>query len=1134
MPDAIITSTESTFGTISGTFAADQSTISGTVTGIVAGTLSGSVGVPGPAGAAGAPGQGVPVGGTSGQFLQKTSGADYATDWVTVNLAAYAVKANNLSDLTNFTTARDNLALGTANTPTFAGVNVPGSGTSVANLGATFLTINQSGHGQFTIQPSQGIVFPNGTIQTTAFTGGAAYISSVSSPLTVTSGNLSIDLSAYLTTSTAASTYYPLTNPSAYITASALTPYLTTSTASATYQTLAGMSSYLTTSAAASTYQTLSGMSAYLTTASAATSYYPLTGNPSGFLTSAPVTSVAGRTGAITLSNTDISGLGTLAVVNDAPSDGSQYARKNGAWDIVSAGSSYISSVSSPLSVTSGNLTIDLSTYLLSSTAASTYAPIAAGLPTGGTVGQVLTKNSGTNYDASFATLIPGDRYLTSSTTSNTVSNGTKTFTIGTGLSYTPTQNITISYDASNHMHGEVLTYNSGTGVLTVDVNHHTGSGTYAAWVVNVGGVTPATSVAWGAITGTLSSQTDLATALNAKLETSTAASTYAPIASPTFTGTVTIPAGASISGYLTSATAASTYAPLAGATFTGLVGTAASTTSTAGLNVPHGTAPTSPVNGDLFTTTSGLFARINGSTRQYVDVDGTQSITGNKTFSNASLTLNNTTLNSATNIGNGSTVSGSTKTISIGQNGLSGSTTNITVGSTTGTSTTTLQGITNGVTQTAGDSSLKLATTAFVTTADNLKANLASPTFTGTVTIPAGASISGYATESYVTSQGYITSSALTPYLTTSTAASTYQTISGMSSYLTTSTAASTYQTISGMSSYLTTASAASTYAPLASPALTGVPTAPTAANGTNTTQVATTAFVLANGGAVTSVAGRTGAVTLSTADISGLGTMATATAADYSTTTVANGLYYPLSSNPAGYLTSAPVTSVAGRTGAITLAVADVSGAAPLASPALTGTPTAPTAATSTNTTQVATTAYVVGQAGTATPVVNGTAAVGTSLLYSRQDHVHGTDTTRAPLASPTFTGTPAAPTATAGTNTTQIATTAFVTAAIPTNNVKAWVNFNGTGTVSIRGSANITSITDNGTGNYTLNFTTALADANYAAAGFAAESSFSVAITVGNFGTLTQTTSAFRFNTTYGGSSYDCAQVHMTIIR
>ncbi len=44
------------------------------------------------------------------------------------------------------------------------------------------------------------------------------------------------------------------------------------------------------------------------------------------------------------------------------------------------------------------------------------------------------------------------------------------------------------------------------------------------------------------------------------------------------------------------------------------------------------------------------------------------------------------------------------------------------------------------------------------------------------------------------------------------------------------------------------------------------------------------------------------------------------------------------------------------------------------------------------------------------------------------------------------------------------------------------RAWVNFNGTGTVAIRGSGNVTSITDNGTGEYTVNFTTAMSDANY----------------------------------------------------
>lgn len=56
------------------------------------------------------------------------------------------------------------------------------------------------------------------------------------------------------------------------------------------------------------------------------------------------------------------------------------------------------------------------------------------------------------------------------------------------------------------------------------------------------------------------------------------------------------------------------------------------------------------------------------------------------------------------------------------------------------------------------------------------------------------------------------------------------------------------------------------------------------------------------------------------------------------------------------------------------------------------------------------------------------------------------------------------------------------------VPTDTVvdgsaKAWVNFNGTGTVAIRRAFNVSSITDNGTGNYTVNFATAMPDANYA---------------------------------------------------
>lgn len=77
-----------------------------------------------------------------------------------------------------------------------------------------------------------------------------------------------------------------------------------------------------------------------------------------------------------------------------------------------------------------------------------------------------------------------------------------------------------------------------------------------------------------------------------------------------------------------------------------------------------------------------------------------------------------------------------------------------------------------------------------------------------------------------------------------------------------------------------------------------------------------------------------------------------------------------------------------------------------APLASPSLTGTPLSTTAAVDTNTTQIATTAFVLAQASAATPLINGTATIGTSTRFARADHVHPTDTTRAPTASPVFT--------------------------------------------------------------------------------------------------------------------------------
>ena len=110
-----------------------------------------------------------------------------------------------------------------------------------------------------------------------------------------------------------------------------------------------------------------------------------------------------------------------------------------------------------------------------------------------------------------------------------------------------------------------------------------------------------------------------------------------------------------------------------------------------------------------------------------------------------------------------------------------------------------------------------------------------------------------------------------------------------------------------------------------------------------------------------------------------------------------------------------------------------------APLASPALTGTPTAPTAVSGTNSTQVATTEFVttavanvIDSAPGALDTLNElAAALGDDSNFSAT--VTNNLALKAPLASPALTGTPTAPTAAGGTNTTQVATTAFVASAI-----------------------------------------------------------------------------------------------------
>ena len=109
------------------------------------------------------------------------------------------------------------------------------------------------------------------------------------------------------------------------------------------------------------------------------------------------------------------------------------------------------------------------------------------------------------------------------------------------------------------------------------------------------------------------------------------------------------------------------------------------------------------------------------------------------------------------------------------------------------------------------------------------------------------------------------------------------------------------------------------------------------------------------------------------------------------------------------------------------------------------------------------------------------------------------------------------------------------------------KAWVNFNGTGTVAIRAQFNVSSITDNGSGNYAVNFTTAMVDANYAMVAMCEPSvvpsvgaSFYTVVGGGSATAFTRTTSSAQIKTAYvtslsGASTpWDSQGTHVAIFR
>lgn len=233
----------------------------------------------------------------------------------------------------------------------------------------------------------------------------------------------------------------------------------------------------------------------------------------------------------------------------------------------------------------------------------------------------------------------------------------------------------------------------------------------------------------------------------------------------------------------------------------------------------------------------------------------------------------------------------------------------------------------------------------------------------------------------------------------------------------------------------------ALASYATLLSPSFSGLPAAPTAAPGNSTAQIATTAFVMAAVQAsvtgVISFNTRTGAVVLEAADLNDLG------AAFINSPNFTGTPQVPMA--PAG-IGSAQIASTAwvldelsaissgvvswnGRSGIVDFLASDLTavGGALLASPAFSGTPTAPTPGAGNSSTQIATTAFVAGSLTNTVTTFNG--RNGVVVLTANDVQAAGALVN----PSPALTGVPTAPTAVPGTNTTQIASTAFVLAAI-----------------------------------------------------------------------------------------------------
>jgi hypothetical protein len=177
--------------------------------------------------------------------------------------------------------------------------------------------------------------------------------------------------------------------------------------------------------------------------------------------------------------------------------DGTVYLCSDGTtgaavWTLQTVGSVTDVTATAPLSSTSGS-TPDISISQADSTTDGYLSSTDWNTFDSKGNGTVTSVNAGTNISVTGTATDPiinslSDRYKTTSTTSNSVTNGSKSFTVDLDLSYIPLQEILVVHNPANHMHGEVTSYNAATGALVVDIKNHTGSGTYTSWVLNLDG----------------------------------------------------------------------------------------------------------------------------------------------------------------------------------------------------------------------------------------------------------------------------------------------------------------------------------------------------------------------------------------------------------------------------------------------------------------------------------------------------------------------------------------------------------------------------------------------------------------------------------------------------------------------